>query len=152
MPSQSITTGKNTQIGDAIFDGVFENSLDFRIEMDYDVGRQFIRRIDQYNAFFSANVLAALDAIDELIPRMRFGEGNPNNGRRDFKISLGREGSPVLYIERIEWGDTERLSDDRIRLICREMQSVAAADEADSSIEPLPLSGGRKVTFRFWWD
>ena len=55
-----------------IFDGVFDNSLDFKIEMPYESAIQFIRRIESYNAFEAGNVIDALERVDSLIPR-KFG-------------------------------------------------------------------------------
>ena len=134
-----------------IFDAVFDRTLHFRIEMEYDVVCQFIRRIGQYNDFRAETVLEALDRIDRRIPRSFYGEGNPNNGQRSYTLSVGREGSPVLYLERYEWDHENRLSDDELHAICREMQVSGHADEADFEVTPT-LSCHRKVTFRFWWD
>jgi hypothetical protein len=138
--------------GDQIFDGVFEHSLYFRIKMDFDAACRFIHRIDQYNDFDAHSVLDALHAIDRLIPRRYYGRGNPNNGDRKYDISIGREGSPVLYLEWYEWGDDEPLSEHTLKLICAEMQLTGRADEADYSVDPSAISNSHKVTFRFWWD
>ncbi len=145
MPTLSPTTGQD------IFDAVFEHTLHFRIEMDYDVLCQFVRRIGQYNDFRAETVLDALDRIDQRIPRTFYGEGNPNSGQRSYTVSIGREGSPVLYLDRYEWNHDDRLSDEQIQFICREMQVNGRADEADYEVTPT-LGGHRKVSFRFWWD
>jgi len=137
---------KHEQVAQQIFNTVFDHSLSFRIELPYETARDFLRQVGTYNAFSAEAVLAALDSIDALIPRMRFGEGNPNNGNRDYRISVGREGSPVIYLERYERDEGEKAGDVRSRLICREMRTTASADEADYWVE------GDKVTFRFWWD
>jgi hypothetical protein len=152
MPSNATTIGPKTQThGDAIFDAVFEHALHFRIEMSYEDARQFIRRIDQYNDFQAETVLDTLDRIDRLIPRKFYGEGNPNNGERSYTVSVGREGSPVLYLERYEWADDQPLSDDLLSFVCREMEIHGLADEADYEATPT-IGNNRKITFRFWWD
>lgn len=153
MFPQVITTGpKAQQTADAIFDAVFERSLHFQVELDFDATRAFIRRINQYNDFHWAHVLDALDDVDRLIPRRHYGPENPHNGERDYTLKIGREGSPVLYIERLEVGNKVPLRDGTIKSICEEMELIGKADEADASVEPLSFAQGRKVTFRFWWD
>jgi hypothetical protein len=153
MFPQVITTGpKAQQTADAIFDAIFERSLHFQVELDFDAIRAFIRRINQYNDFHWAHVLDALDDVDRLIPRRQYGAGNPNNGQRDYALRIGREGSPVLYLDRLELGHKVPLKDSCIKAICEEMQLIGKADEANASIEPLSFASGRKLTFRFWWD
>src|SRR5947208_3109823 len=88
---QTITLPNNIHIdkGNKIYDGVFSQSLDFRIEMDYDAAMQFIRRIGGYNQFEPEDVINALECIDRLLPRAYFNEGNGNNGMRRYKLSVG---------------------------------------------------------------
>lgn len=149
-----ITTPTHTQTADAMFDAVFERSHQFRIEMPFDQASRFLHRIGQYNEFEAARVLDALERVDALIPRKFFGEGNRNNGERAYTLSLGREGSPVLYLELYEWGWCKgpALSDDAIEAICREMELIGKADEATCDRQIISCNNGRKVTFRFWWD
>src|SRR5947208_2388911 len=118
------------QTADIIFDAVFGRSHTFLIELRYASARRFISRIGNYNTFDAHAVLAALDGIDALIPRARHGARHPHDGKRTYRISVGREGSPVLYLERFEGPGSEALGDDRARLICRRMQEEARADEA----------------------
>lgn len=153
MYTQATTIGHTAQdTANAIFDAVFDRSLHFQVELDFDEACQFIRRIDRYNDFDWAHVLDALDHIDRLIPRRRYGPNNPNNGQRDYTLRIGREGSPVLYLDRLEFYDKDRLSDDRIKAICEEMELIGMADEADASVEPAAIPDGRHIIFRFWWD
>ena len=136
---------------DTIYDAIFERCLDFRIELDYDAARRFLRRIDRYNDFDGRQVLDALDEIDRLIPRQHYGPGNPNNGQRKYRVSVGREGSPVLYLDWYEWRDDDRLSEDTAHQICDAMLLIGHADEA-GFLPETSASCSRKVTFRFWWD
>src|SRR5438067_1232261 len=85
-----MTTVDAVATGSQVFDAVFEKTLNFRIEMEYDSARQFIERIGQYNEFDPDCVLSALDQIDDLIPRLNYGGVNPNNGTRKYKIEVGR--------------------------------------------------------------
>lgn len=153
MLTQTITTGQTEQIhADAMFDAVFDHALGFRIDMSYPEAQAFIRRIDQYNEFEAGSVLDALDEIDRLLPKRYFNPGNPNNGGRSFKISVGREGSPVIYIEMYEYEEFDALTEDTLKAVCQEMTVIGRADESDYEVEPLGGFGGRKITFRFWWD
>ncbi len=153
MPTNATTTGYTAQqTADVIFDAVFDRSLDFQIELDFDQTCRFIRRIDRYNDFHWAHILGALDHIDRLMPRCSYGPANPNTGRRDYTLKVGREGSPVLYLDRIEFSEKEPLTDERMKAICDEMRRVGMADEADATVEPIDVLNGRHVSFRFWWD
>ncbi len=103
MPTQVTTTPAPYQIppADAIFDAVFERSLDFHIELPYDTAIGFLRRIDKYNDFEAGRVTEALEHIDQLIQRINGAPGHPTSGNRDYNISVGREASPVIYLERL---------------------------------------------------
>jgi hypothetical protein len=143
---QAIAFPANTETeADEMFDAVFKRSLNFRIEMSFERAWQFLRRIESYNEFHAANVLDALERVDTLIPKKYYGEGNPNNGERSYAISVGREGSPVIYLDRYAWRQ-EAIPDATCKLICREMELIGKADEADHWTE------GNRLTFRFWWD
>jgi hypothetical protein len=119
--------------------------------MGFEDAVDFIRRIDQYNDFEAGAVIDALEAIDQLIPKSWYGPSNPNNGQRTYRISIGREGSPVIYLERMEHGFSKPLAEETMKTICSEMELWARADEADFEVLPLS-SSGRVIRFRFWWD
>ena len=142
-----------TQIQKAneIFDGVYKQSLGFRIKMTYDAAMQFIRRIGTYNNFEAETVIETLAIVDSIIPRRFYNEGNPNNGERRYDVSVGREGSPVVYLECFEWLDRERLDEPTMKAICGEMELHGLADEASYEIEEHSIQS-RSITFRFWWD
>ena len=154
MPTQTITAPNINQTPPAndIFDAVFEKSLNFRIELPFEEAQEFIRRIDRYNEFDASLVLDGLQRIDGLLPRMQYSPGNPNNGRRDYKISVGREGSPVIYLDRWEVFDKPELDSATMKAICREMELIALADESHYHIDQFTRVPGRKIEFRFWWD
>lgn len=142
-------------VADRIFDAVFDHSSEFRIRLDFDSAVSFIRRIGEWNEFQPEVVIEELENIDRRIPRTYYGPGNPNNGQRTYTLSVGRENSPVIVLERYEFdhGAASRLSDGDIRAICDTMEYIARADEAHADVHELPAGfGGRKVTFRFWWD
>ena len=147
MPTQTITAPAAHQIppADAIFDAVFERSRNFRVELPYDTAIAFIRRIDTYNAFEAGRVIDALEHADRLIPRI--------NGNRDYRIIVGSEGSPVIYLERTEFATAAPMAEKAMKDICEEMKIWALADEADYEVHDYKFCGPtRKITFRFWWD
>jgi hypothetical protein len=155
MPTQSITPPATHQIPptEDIFDAVFERSRNFRVELPYDTAIAFIRRIDTYNAFEAGRVIDALEHADRLIPRINSGPGNPNNGNRDYRIIVGSEGSPVIYLERTEFATAAPMAETAMKDICEEMRIWALADEADYEVHDSKFCGpSRKITFRFWWD
>jgi len=155
MPTQVTTTPAPCQIppAGAIFDAVFDRSLDFRIELPYDMAIDFLRRIDKYNDFEAARVIEALERIDQLIQRINGGPGHPSSGNRDYSISVGREASPVIYLERWEFALDCPIAEKSLKDICEEMKIWGRADEATYEIAQFPCWGKtRKITFRFWWD
>lgn len=144
---------------DAMFDAVWKNSPHFRIEMEWEEARQFIRRIEAYNNFEWQKVHIALDLIDHIIPRMEYGmiggKPNPNNGRRNYRLEIGRERSPVMYIDRYEFNDISQqppLTEDMCKEICKIMEDIGA-DEADYTIEEeTNMNHSRHIELRFWFD
>lgn len=153
MPTHTITTPAKRKIGQDVFNAVFPNSLDFRIQLPYSDAIEFIRLIGDYNNFEPGTVIDSLERVDRLIPRRSYGPGNPNNGQRDYHISIGREGSPVIYIERHEFSFTSNwLDEPTMKTICREMELCGLADESDYTVQELTGFSGRRIEFRFWWD
>jgi hypothetical protein len=153
MPTQSITPPASHKIGQGIFDAVFDRSLNFRIELPYSEAIEFISQIGEYNNFRAGNVIDALQRVDRLIPRNSYQPGNPDNGQRNYRISVGRESSPVIYIERYEFSfNNNWLDEQTMKSICREMELCALADESDYTVDEISGFGGRRIKFRFWWD
>jgi len=155
MCPQTITPPAEYKIAaaDELFDAVFHRSSDFRIELDWNDALGFLTRVDRYNEFEAETVIQSLKRVDALIPRAWYNDGNPNNGQRTFRISVGREGSPVVYLDRYEvshFADSP-LKEETMRLICQEMELIARADEATYEIRNWSGGGGH-VRFRFWWD
>lgn len=146
---------------ETIFNAVWDNTLDFQVELDWDVAMAFIDLIERYNDFESTKVKHALELIDLSIKRNEYGPingmPNPNHGRRDIRIKVGRERSPVIYIERYELlrmgTPTHPLTSEKIEYIKSVMQEVGIADEADCEIQDYTSQGmGIRYKFRFWWD
>jgi hypothetical protein len=153
MPTQTTTPPAPRKTGQDIFQAVFDQSLNFRIELPYAEALEFLSQIGKFNNFQSGTVLDSLEHVDRLIPRGSYGPGNPNNGQRNYRISVGREGSPVIYIERNEFSFNKNwLDEPTMKAICQEMELCAVADESDYDVEEHGWFSGRKIEFRFWWD
>ena len=154
MPTQIITPPAERKIGEDIFHAVFPNSFDFRIRLPYSDAIDFIQLIGAYNNFEPGYVIDSLERIDRIIPRSYHGESNPNNGHRVYEVSVGRVGSPVIYLEWYEFsvcGDQSHwLSEQAMKSICLDMEISGRADDAYYRVSETPT--GRKITFRFWWD
>ena len=112
-----------------------------------------VARIGIARTFQLVRVLPSMTAIENVMAGAVFARnrlwGSP---ARDFAAGLlarvgltGRESSPVLYLERYEFGEEKWLPEETLRLICREMEMIGRADE--SVCEVHPFAGGRKVHF-----
>ena len=75
---------------------------------------------------------------------------DPTEGVRRYDISVGREQSPVMYLVLNEQ-DESRLEETSMSDICRLMEGIGQASTASYECSELD-HGGRKTTFRFWWD
>jgi len=130
MLTQTITppaTNKTLQIDD-LFDSVIANSSQFRIELSHEAALGFIQRIGQYNDFCPSEVIDALDHVDRHIPRKWYGIRDPRNGERGYQLFVGREGSPVIYLERREMPSSRPLTKHVMNTICREMDLIGRSD------------------------
>jgi hypothetical protein len=161
--NKAVETAMANSKADTMFDAVWPNALGHRIELEWDEARQYIRRIEAYNNFDWEKVHRALDMIDTIIPRMEYtnmvdGKPNLNHGRRNFRIEVGRERSPVIYIERYEFDHgfvqpQPQLTKEQCQNICDIMEKAAEADEFDFKLEEeTKIHHVRHVEFRFWWD
>ena len=136
---------------------VFEGTMNMRVEVPYDEANAFFTLLRSYNDMEAGKVHRFLAEIDRIIPKAKYPDGggrpNPNNGNRTYKISVGRESSPVLYIKRYIHSHNEPLSEEQIRLI-KQAARDAKADEIDYKIEDTGTPGfiARIEEFRFWWD
>jgi hypothetical protein len=155
LPATNRTIDRvDPSIADGIFDAVFERSLHFRIQLPWEQALHFLRRIDRYNDFDAERVVESLERADLAIPRTYCGAQNPNEGQRDFTIAVGREGSPVIYLQRHEFTGRVAMQEASMKAIRNDMKFFGLADEADYYVDHLPRLGrsSRKITFRFWWD
>ena len=155
MPTQTITPPATRKIGEDMVHAAFPHSFNFRVELPFSDALDFIRQIGPHNDFDPETVIEALEHVDRAIPRTQYPTDHPNNGQRNYRLSVGREGSPVIYLERSEYAFLRHavapLSDAAIKRICQEMELCGHADEATYEVHEFS-GGSRTVEFRFWWD
>lgn len=108
---------------------------------------------DAYDFLYSTDVIyrenlsGLIKDIDLLIPTMKFGEGNPSNGKKHHHYLIGRENSRVIYIEIIgSYLDTNFSIGDLTENI-RKLSKFHEADEFTGEADK-----DRNVLYRLWWD
>lgn len=126
------------------FLGAIENSLHIQIEMDRDVADELLTLAPKYNNFTGQLAKDILQAADKTLPK------HPNMYAPKFEISLGREGSMVMYLKRRFFREDQVTPDSDINILLRYAKDHGLADEVDYSIKG--ESGMHTETFRFWWD
>ncbi len=139
-----------------LYKKMFEESLRHNTELGYENAVEYIRAIGSYNEFEANKVIEMLDEIDELIPRAYYNEGNPNNGKRNYSIRVGRESSPVMYIVLYSWKSTDGIEQIK-ELEAKEHEfeqialKIGLADEFFMSHKESHY-GYYGLEMRIWWD
>ena len=139
---------------------MFEFSLNHRMQLDFDQALDYIDAIESYNNFDACSVKAMLNAIDVIIPREYYNEGNPNNGNRAYKISIGRENSPVIYLDLIAFRQAVPAFQTGYADLVAKIHAaakIAYCDEFSHEYDEYrvterqgPLSASLEI--RMWWD
>lgn len=137
---------------DAVYK-IFENCLTFNIDLQIDnekpggiaeqEARKLLEKIGGYNNF-SPKIFYKIIAYLNKYFLCDYGAGNCNNGKKNYQIKFGREGSPVMYIR------ITAKSEDEINATIDELSELSAADEI--SAEHYPSFAGVGATVRLWWD
>ena len=123
---------------------IFNNSLDFQIETDYENVYGLFSQMTDVNDFVVSDVISKLKALSVL--GVYYNENNPNNGNPLLKIKVGRESSEVIYFTGLlNFGVTEEDLEDIKRLY--KLPGVA---EFDVEIES--FFHYRRIIIRNWWD
>jgi hypothetical protein len=136
------------------YKAMFEMSQQQKVQLPFDDIIEYVEAVGSYNNFDANKIKGFLYEMDKLIPRKNYGGDNPNNGLRDYKISFGREGSPVMYVEMFYYADVRSFAEvkknwDEIK---RLSEIMALADEADMETEENQLYNSKVIKMRFWWD
>lgn len=126
---------------------VFELSLDMLIKLPYDEILEAAKGVGGYNEFNPEDLEKMMVMFDEIIPRKYYNQGNPNNGMRAYDLSIGREGSMVLYYSiydiHSEAVNTVKEKEARLKDIAL---GIGKADEFNIEEE------GNWTKIRIWWD
>lgn len=124
MDTEDQTALAMVRTGYAVDDPTDRNRvLDFRVGFkDIAAAQEACRVIDSYNGFDGERVSAALAEVGRI--------------SRSFRVQVGREGSPVIYVAGF-------FSDDEEHKRIAEALQEAGPDELD-------VYGNREV--RAWWD
>jgi hypothetical protein len=123
---------------------IFNNSLDFQIETEYENVCGLFSQMTDVNDFVVSDVISKLKALSVL--GVYYNENNPNNGNPLLKIKVGRESSEVIYFTGLlNFGVTEEDLEDIKRLY--KLPGVA---EFDVEIES--FFHYRRIIIRNWWD
>ena len=138
---------------------VVEGCTSCLIELpDVDMARDFWRKFPIYNGMRRFEILHLIDVIEETIPRMQFPGNNPNNGNHIMRISVGNEGSAVMYVKLGKFYTRGREPDVQSAWAAIQVAAKAAgADEIDDYSEPGGVSEGGfpyegEWVYRIWWD
>ncbi len=126
------------------FIGAIENSLKIKIEMKWDQAQEVLEHIDGYNSFTGQLAKDILQAADKTLPK------HPDRRDRTFDVSLGREGSMVMYVTRRFFTESDVTPDEDINTLTRYAKDHGLADEAHYEIKG--YGPYFEETFRFWWD
>ena len=133
---------------------MFESTLNMGIQLDMYHGDnvklldEYVDAIGCYNGFKPSTVKTMLHCIDEIIPRKQYNEGNPNNGLRDYKVTIGRESSPCIYIV------TGKSLDVIHTTVMEQIAMDCKADEFSHKTEETNVFGFKRTstTIRIWFD
>jgi hypothetical protein len=126
-----------------------EGLTEWRVTLTPAEAETWAAKVEGYNEHTGADILALVKTINTLMPRMQFGPGNPNNGAPAHRISVGNEGSRVMYVAigkgyRPQWTGTEWTT---LARLFEEARRAAHADEAW-----VVTDDEEDWEYRFWWD
>lgn len=122
-------------------------STHYRIEFSPTQALKFIQRADPQSECWSREPLAFLQAINQTIPAMQFGAGNPNNGKPHHRFFIGREFTRVIYLD-MAMAYLENTVEDLPALIEKISQLGFEYHAQESAVYEQSAAG---ILFRFWW-
>lgn len=119
----------------------------YQVEMRPDEAMEFTAALDDYNGFDPDRAVKLIERINDLIPPMQFGSGNPNNDKPHHTFRVGREYSRVMYLDVVK--AYMPINHDYAKLAGKlgRLGNDVNADEA-GVVEDTDGC----FTFRFWWD
>ncbi len=139
----------------------FQMSLNHKVELPYAEALRYLEAIGSYNEFQFKRVKAMLYHLDMMLPRYTETEvNNPNFNNRQWKISVGREQSPVIYITFYAFDSKGIFKLEEMVSNKERFGEVAVGfgkcDEFSMKVESLgagiSIVEAKKLTIRMWWD
>ncbi len=129
-----------------------KNSLNYRIEMEHDEVREFLRYADVYN-YIPKNISQIVDAVRKVIGPMKYppvnGILNPNNGEfSHIKISVGNAGTRVIYVSGYRTPGSPPCK--KILAGLKSIGEEFNADENDTG--EVFGNASEHFSWRYWWD
>ena len=128
-------------------------SIGHVVEMQPAQAREFLSQAEAYNAFTQEDLVGLVDAVDALVPPMRFDDpSNPNTGRQAHTYLLGNEASRVVYVQVPKFYLDERFQGKPFDylLLAGSLEAVGLRAGADEIC--MVQDDDTTFKFRFWWD
>jgi hypothetical protein len=119
----------------------------WRVECDQDEALAFFCEARIYNEMTREGLIELAQCVDKQVPRVMLNEGNPNNGTRAHKWSIGNESSRVAYLTLEKFYVSETDFDELARVLCSLGKCVGFADEYT-----VHTNDDHELVIRFWWD
>jgi hypothetical protein len=110
---------------------------------------EFVQNAQTYNNFTQDGLTKLIKNINELVPKMNFGEGNPNNGKSHHSFSIGNEHSRVIYLSlsKLYLKNLPDFNWARFKSDLQTLGEIANADENNCAED-----GEFSFVWRFWFD
>jgi len=120
--------------------GIVTNNIDFM--------KALLQSYGQWNDYNGTVVADTIEIIFEMLPRVYYNEGNPNNGNRNFK-SVNIHSDSLITLSM--YGT---LSEDEIAIVKRIIDTYGQLMKADERTLTIDDKCGqyKEYTIRFWWD
>lgn len=137
------------------FINIFNYSLHFNIDLTLNHEKagglneqraiKIVNKIGQYNEFNPRKFNRIITYLNTYF-LANYGAGNCNNHKKDYTLFLGREGSPVIYIE------AYFKSKDEITATIDELSELVRPDEISTERQFEVWDGKQFARLRLWWD
>jgi len=124
-----------------------KRSIDYKIALDPDEAEKFLSKAEAYNQFTSEMLVDLVKKINELIPKIDFGEDNPNTGKLHHKFRVGNEGSRVIHLEIDKFYMPKEFNYNNLGADLEFLARKAKADEYWTI-----RNDNHKFIYRIWWD
>lgn len=133
------------------YEEIFKNSFRFKYETPLKDVSTFLEAIGDYNEFSPQTAISMLRKMDSYLPRYK---GN----RERYKVSIGRENSPVIYLNIFACGadhdDVVGSVKDVEEVLKKIAYDIGKVDEFSIDYEKADGWGMSvtKIEIRMWWD